>query len=145
MTQEKTPLDYLMEAEERDDDEKIDLAGISGIPRDALARLLEFVLGKSEQKRTKWKTATLRIAALCHLLNVRNMRELSLGELGRELGCTRANMSLYSLAVVDELQIEKGFTGKPRAARESYRKAAIKSHIQRCHRMKTPPASPANA
>jgi hypothetical protein len=139
MTEGKTPLDYLMEAEEFENDDEIELAGISGIPRDALARLLEFVLGKSDQKRRKWKVATLRLATLCHMLNIRDMRKLSLDKLGAELGCTRANLSLYSLAIVDELQIEKAFTGKRRGAREAYRVAALRSHEKRGHKMKRPP------
>jgi hypothetical protein len=76
------------------------------------------------------------VALLSHMLNVDGLGALSFEELGQELGCTRALLSLYSLRMIDGLQIDKCRNGKSRRSREVFRKSATEAHRRQGHRMK---------
>lgn len=142
----RTPFDAVCENEELADDEVVSLAGIQDIPRDALAILLNWLVGEpTRNSSTRWRKTTLKIAAISHMLNVQGLRELSLEQLGNQLGTTRANLSLYTLAVCDSCGIDKSYTGKRRGARQAYRDAAIRSHEKRGHKMTNTPTNPPNA
>jgi hypothetical protein len=112
------------------------LAGVRDIPRGALKSLLRFIIpqpGRMGAKR--WDVATVRLALLARMVDLDNLSELSLAQLGEELGVTRSLLSLRSLEIVDSLELNKDLLGKQRASRESYRKSAIASHRARGHRM----------
>jgi hypothetical protein len=141
-----SPDQILMQVEEIGDDEVVSLAGIQDIPREALAILLNWLVGEpTRNSSTRWRKTTLKIAAISHMLNVQGLRELSLEQLGKQLGTTRANLSLYTLAVCDSCGIDKSYTGKRRSARESYRLTARRSHEKRGHKMTNTPTNPPNA
>ena len=133
----QNPLDALIEAEEADDAENIDFAAIKGIPRDALMVLLRFLIPATAiSPKKRWRRAQLRLAVLSHFLDVDGLGGRSFKELGEELGCTKALLSLYSLRLLDGLNIEKSRHGKSRVARESYRQSAIESHKRQGHTIK---------
>ena len=119
-----------------DPGENIDLAGIKSIPRDALRTLLRFLVPTNSVSEVKrWRMAQLRLALLSHMLDVDGIGSKSFEELGQELGCTRALLSLYSLRMIDGLQIDKCRNGKSRRSREVYRETATAAHRRAGHRM----------
>lgn len=133
----RTPLDALIESEESDTSENIDFAAIKGVPRDALLILLRFLIPqKASSPRKKWRGAQLRLAVLAHFLDLDGLGEKSFKELGEELGCTKALLSLYSLKMIDGLGIEKSRHGKSRQAREAYRQSATEAHRRQGHHIK---------
>ncbi len=133
----RTPFHDACENEEQDDDEKVDLAGIKDIPREALAILLNWLVGEPTRHTAKrWRKCTLKVAAVSHMLNIQGLRELSLEQLGKQLGTTRANLSLYSLAVCDSAGIDKTFTGKARKSREVFSETTRAYHERAGHKMK---------
>lgn len=115
--------------------ESIDIDGIAGIPRDALKRLLRFLLPTESTPRKRWRIAQLRLAILTRMTDTDNVGLLSFEELAQELGCSRALLSDYSLRIIDGLGMDKERRGKSRAARDKYRLAAIASHQARGHKM----------
>lgn len=133
----RDPSKILMEIEDGDDGETIDCAGIAGIPRDALKKILDFVCDvRASGGTAQWRCRTLRLAALAHLANVQGVGEKTLTQLAGELGCTRASVSLYSIRIVDQLHQYQVRGGKRREAREAYRESAIRSHRAAGHVIK---------
>ena len=133
----QTPLVNLIEAEDGDHGEDIDFASIKNVPRDALLVLLRFLIpATSSSPRKRWRGAQLRLAVLSHFLNVDGLGEKSFKELGEELGCTKALLSLYSLRMIDALGVEKSRHGKSRLAREAYRQSATEAHRRQGHTIK---------
>lgn len=136
-----SPDEQAMEREGDDDEkdaEEITVDGIQGIPRDALRRLVLFLIPqKSISSKKKWQIATYRLALVSQLLDVDGAGGQTFESLAQELGCTRALLSLYSLRMVDGLGMNKAPAGKTRASREVFRQSAIASHQARGHRMKS--------
>ena len=129
--------DFDHELAAAEDGENIDLAGIRAIPRDALKTLLMFLIpSNSVSAKKRWRMAQLRLSLLSHMLNVDGIGQKSFEELGQELGCTRALLSLYSLRMIDGLAIDKTRNGKCRRSREVYRQSATEAHRRQGHRMK---------
>jgi hypothetical protein len=131
------PDDFDADFRPDDNGERIDFEGIKAVPRDALKTLLRFLVpSNSVSAKKKWRITQLRVALLSHMLNVDGLGALSFEELGQELGCTRALLSLYSLRMIDGLQIDKCRNGKSRRSREVFRKSATEAHRRQGHRMK---------
>jgi hypothetical protein len=119
-----------------DPGENIDLAGITSIPRDALRTLLRFLVpNNSVNAQKRWRMMTLRTALLAHMLDIDGIGQKSFEDLGQELGCTRALLSLYSLRMIDGIGIDKTRNGKRREARAVYRKTATEAHRRAGHSM----------
>lgn len=122
--------------------ETIDLNQIQAIPRNALKTLVRFLLPPPcSRGGRRWKVATARLAIVARMLDLDDLGALSLAELGEELGYTRALLSLRSLEIIDQLELNKDKLGKVRSSREVYRQAAIRSHIAQGHKMKAVEAS----
>lgn len=120
-----------------DGGEDVDLAGIKNIPRAALALLVRWLIPPNAPgARKKWRVAQIRLALLAHLLDLDGIGSKSFEELGQELGCTRALLSLYSLRMIDGLAIDKTRNGKCRRSRDVYRQSATEAHRRQGHRMK---------
>jgi hypothetical protein len=119
------------------DGETFDAAAIKNIPRDALKVILRFIIPSTSSSQAKrWRIAQLRVALLAHMLDIDGIGSKSFEELGQELGCTRALLSLYSLRMIDGLTIDKTRNGKARRSREVYRQSATEAHRRQGHRMK---------
>jgi hypothetical protein len=119
-----------------DDGERIDFEGIKAVPRDALKTLLRFLIpSNSVSEAKRWRMAQLRVALMAQMLDVDGLGSKSFRELGEELGCTRALLSLYSLRMIDGLSIEKSRNGKKRSARSVYAASSTEAHRRAGHRM----------
>jgi hypothetical protein len=117
--------------------ETFDAAAIKNIPRDALKVILRFIIPSTSSSEAKrWRIAQLRVALLAHMLDIDGIGSKSFQQLGDELGCTRALLSLYSLRLIDGLTIDKTRNGKCRRSREVYRQTATEAHRRQGHRMK---------
>ena len=124
-----------------DGGEDVDLAGIKSIPRDALRTLLRFLVpSNSVSEKKRWRMMTIRTALMAHMLDIDGIGKKSLAQLGEELDCTRALLSLYTLRMIDGLGIDKTRNGKSRQAREVYRKSATEAHRRAGHTMSDTPA-----
>jgi hypothetical protein len=133
------PAELAQAAEEQDEEGTIDLAGVNAIPPDALLTLLRFIISPAVQCRSRkqrWKTSQLRLVVLAHAAGLDDVAEMSLTQLASELGVTRSLMSWYAIRMTDELKQSQVRGGKSRASREVYRQTAIRSHIERGHRVK---------
>jgi hypothetical protein len=118
------------------DGERIDFEGIKAVPRDALKTLLRFLIpSNSVSEAKRWRMAQLRVALMAQMLDVDGLGSKSFRELGEELGCTRALLSLYSLRMIDGLSIEKSRNGKKRSARSVYAASSTEAHRRAGHRM----------
>ena len=118
------------------DGETFDAAAIKNIPRDALKVILRFIIPSTSSSQAKrWRIAQLRVALLAHMLDIDGIGSKSFEDLGQELGCTRALLSLYSLRMIDGLAIDKTRNGKSRRSREVYRETATAAHRRAGHRM----------
>jgi hypothetical protein len=134
-------LDFDHELAPDDDGERIDFEGIKAVPRDALKILLRFLIpSNSISEKKRWRMAQLRVALLSHMLDVDGLGSKSFEELGQELGCTRALLSLYSLRMIDGLGIDKCRNGKSRSSRQVFRKSATEAHRRAGHTMSDTPA-----
>lgn len=137
--EERTPLDLMIAAEEGDEGETIDLAGVNAIPPEALLILLRFIISPAVQSRSRkqrWKTSLLRLVVLAHAAGLDDVADMSLTKLATELGVTRSLMSWYAVRMTDELKQGKVRGGKSRASRETFRQCAIESHQARGHKMR---------
>jgi hypothetical protein len=117
----KTPLDDLIEAEEHEDRERLDIAGIRGIPADALRVFVLFLL-PSDSKPTSpgyWRQVTKRAAALAYSLGIEEVRKFPLSQIAPAIGCSRAMLSLLAVELRDFAQLDHR-AGRSDAARETY-------------------------
>jgi hypothetical protein len=139
-----TPATALMAAEAAaglvdDDDDaapEIDADRLADVPPDALKILVRFLIpSNSVSEKKRWRMMTLRTALLAHMLDIDGIGKKSFEELGQELGCTRALLSLYSLRMIDGLGIDKCRNGKSRSSRQVFRKSATEAHRRARHRM----------
>jgi hypothetical protein len=120
----RTPLDDLIEAEEAQDDETLDLAGLRGIPTDALAIMLRFLLPDGNPtSKAYWQQATRRLAAMAHAIGVREIREHPLSRLAPALACSRALLSLLACELRDFASLDNR-AGRSTTAREVYAERA---------------------
>lgn len=119
-----------------DDGEFITLGDIEGIPRDALLKLVLWLIPSNSKPCKRWRIGQLRLAIVAHMLDADGIGRESFEVLGKQLGCTRALLSYHSLKMIDALSIQKLRGGKPRRTREVYRQSAIESHRRRGHRIK---------
>lgn len=141
--QNRTPLDELIAAEADllpiGDDEA---SALSGIRPDALLVILRFIVPTTKpggaHSKKRWDVALLRLITLCHASGLEGVADLSQADLARELNCTRAILSLYATAMVDQLGQEQTRGGKRRQSRAVYRDTATASHIKRGHQMSQP-------
>jgi len=115
-----------------DEPEGIELGGIEGIPRDALARLLRFLLPSSASltSPTFWPKVDLKIAAVAWLI-LPEFRQFPQEFLAKSIGKTRAAMSHHVTTMRDASGIDcRG--GKTQRARrilsEAQRLAWRKRH-----------------
>ncbi len=134
------PLDDLVDAEEFAGCETMDAGGIQKIPPEALLILLRFLIRDREansNNRKRWRAATMRLAVLASLAGLDGVADLSLAELGRELDCTRSLLSLYSVRMADSLNQRVSRHGRSKESRQRNREAAIRSHAERGHRVRT--------
>lgn len=117
----KTPLDDLIEAEEHEDRERLDIAGIHGVPIDALRIFVLFLL-PTDTKPTSagyWRQVTKRAAALAYSLGIEEVRKFPLSQIAPAIGCTRAMLSLLCVELRDFADLDHR-AGRSDAARETY-------------------------
>jgi len=117
----RTPLDDLIEAEEYEDHERLDLAGLRGIPVDALKVFVMFLL-PTDTKPTSpgyWRQVTKRAAALAYALGLPEVRRHPLSKIAPAVGCTRAMLSLLCVELRDFASLDHR-AGRSDAARETY-------------------------
>jgi hypothetical protein len=117
----RTPLDDLIEAEEHEEAEQLDIAGIRGIPVDALRVFVLFLL-PSDSKPTSpgyWRQVTKRAAALAYSLGIEEVRKFPLSQIAPAIGCSRAMLSLLAVELRDFAQLDHR-AGRSDAARETY-------------------------
>lgn len=120
----RDPLAALLEAEEEQDGESLNLAGIAAIPADALLVLLQFMLPNGKPTSpTYWQQATRRLAALAHAIGVREIREHPLSSLAPALGCSRALLSLLACELRDFAKLDSR-AGRSATSREVYSERA---------------------
>jgi hypothetical protein len=132
----ETDKDWDADLGPEDDGERIDFDAIKTVPRDALKVLLRFLIpANSPFAKKRWRSMQLRTVILAHMIDLDGLGQKSFQQLGDELGCSRALLSLLSLRLVDGLAIEKTRNGKSRASREVYRKSSTDSHRRQGHRM----------
>ena len=133
-----TPLDELIAAELAAgiDGGDPDTLAMRDIPPDALAILIRFILGdQSRAKSTRWQVAAIRLAVIAHAIQLDGVGDLSFEELGRQLGCTRATISLYNVRLLDQFGISKFRSSKSRQSRDIYRETAIAAHRKLDHKL----------
>jgi hypothetical protein len=116
--------------------ETFDVAGIRDIPRDALQRLVLFLIPANSGPTKRWRVSQLRLAIIAQMVDADGIGKLSFEDLAKELKCTRAILSYHSLKMIDAIGINKLRNGKRRETREIYRQSAIESHRRQGHRMK---------
>jgi hypothetical protein len=117
----RTPLDDLIEAEELEDHDTLDLAGLRGIPADALKVFVMFLL-PTDTKPTSagyWRQVTKRAAALAYSLGIEEVRKFPLSQIAPAIGCTRAMLSLLAVELRDFASLDHR-AGRSDAARETY-------------------------
>ena len=117
----RTPLDDLIEAEEYEDHDTLDLAGLRGIPADALRIFVLFLL-PTDTKPTSpgyWRQVTKRAAALAYALGLPEVRRHPLSKIAPAVGCTRAMLSLLCVELRDFASLDHR-AGRSDAARETY-------------------------
>jgi hypothetical protein len=117
----RTPLDDLIEAEEQEDHDTLDLAGLRGIPVDALKTLVLFLL-PTDSKPTSasyWPKALKRLCALSYALGVEEVRKFPLSKIAPALGCSRAMLSLLCCELRDFANLDHR-AGKSDEARQTY-------------------------
>jgi hypothetical protein len=95
-------------------------------PLDAMRAVLQFVVGGAAEKRNlnQGTAAALgyRMLALCRLLQIGDLGEMSLAEIGEKCHCTRALLSYYSIKFTDATGLN--FRQQKRAGtRETYSQA----------------------
>ena len=114
------PMEYLEPLDDEAAD--LDVAGIGTIPPDALRIFCSFLLPKSGGP-SRWKTATVRLAVLCHSLRVDDVGGMSLTRIAEELGVSRSLPSLLTCELRDFAQLDcRG--GKTGTARQVYAERA---------------------
>lgn len=129
-------IDFDTDLGPENDGERIDFEGIKAVPRDALKTLLMFLIpSNSVSAKKRWRMAQLRLSLLSHMLNVDGIGSKSFQQLGDELGCSRALLSLYSLRIVDGLSLNKAPNGKQRSARHAYSVSCTEAHRRAGHRV----------
>lgn len=135
---ESTPLDDLIAKELQADGiaDQEDVLAMNQIPVDALQTLLRFIVGTDQSSKAKWRKATLRLAVLSHAINLDSVGELPLCKIAGHIGCTKSNLSLYSVRLCDELQQGQVRGGKSRKAREVYRELATAHHAAAGHKLR---------
>jgi hypothetical protein len=117
----RTPLDDLIEAEEHEEHDTLDLAGLRGIPADALKVFVMFLL-PTDTKPTSagyWRQVTKRAAALAYSLGIEEVRKFPLSQIAPAIGCTRAMLSLLAVELRDFASLDHR-AGRSDAARETY-------------------------
>ena len=118
------PLAALLNAEEEQDGESLNLAGIAAIPADALLVLLQFLLpAGNPTSKSYWQQANRRLASLAHAVGVREIREHPLASLAKPLGCSRALLSLLACEIRDFAKLDSR-AGRSATAREVYSERA---------------------
>jgi hypothetical protein len=115
------PLAALIEAEEQEDHDTLDLAGLRGIPADALAIFVRFLLPPNSKPTSAsyWPKVTKRIAALAYSLGIEEVRRFPLSQIAPAIPCTRAMLSLLCCELRDFAQLDHR-AGKSDEARQTY-------------------------
>ncbi len=117
----RDPLAALIEAEEEQDDETLDLAGLHGIPVDALKVFVMFLLPPNSKPTSAsyWPKVTKRIAALAYALALPEIRQFPLSQIAPALKCSRAMLSLLCCELRDFAQLDHR-AGRSDEARQVY-------------------------
>lgn len=116
----RDPLAALLEAEEEQDGESLNLAGIAAIPADALLVLLQFMLPNGKPTSpTYWSQAAKRLCALSYALGLEEVRKFPLSKLAPALGCSRAMLSLLCCELRDFANLDHR-AGRSDEARQVY-------------------------
>jgi DNA-binding Xre family transcriptional regulator len=116
----RTPLDDLIEKEERNDCDTLDMGELGQIPADALAKLCRFLIPVGNPLTPSlWRTAARRLCALSHQLQIEGVGDKSLTDLAKALGCTRSLLSLLCCEIRDEGHLQHR-SGKSKQARQHY-------------------------
>lgn len=110
-----------------DDTEQLDMAGIKGIPRDALRQILLFLVPRGAH-RQKWRQAAVRLAIISRILNIDDTGKETLEALATQLGVTRSLLSLRQLEIADQFNLGKLRSSKSAAARKAYSISASNTH-----------------
>lgn len=99
----RTPLDNLIDAEEYiEEEEPMWVPDVGALPLNALAVFCRMVLPEGNPLNPGfWRTATRRVAILSYAIGVENVRRLSLSDLAKPLGCSRALLSLLACELRD--------------------------------------------
>ena len=125
------PAELMDDDGEDDDAEALDVAGIGTIPKNALAVFCEFLLAKKRgSEKLNLRSTLARLLVLAHSLDVCEMRKISLTDLARRIGCTRALLSVYQVELRQFGQLSC-HGGKSATARESYSRAASDAWTRR--------------
>lgn len=131
----ETDVDFDDDYAPYDDGETLELGGISDIPKDAMRRLVLYLIPSHSSPAKRWRIAQLRLAIVAQMVDADGIGKQSFEDLSKELNCTRAILSYHALRMIDALGIEKLRNGKPRRTREIYRQSAIESHRRQGHRI----------
>jgi hypothetical protein len=117
----RDPLAALLEAEELEEAEQLDLAGIRGIPVDALKVFVMFLLPTDMKPTTPayWKQACKRLCALSYAIGIEEVRQHPLSKIALAIPCTRAMLSLLAVELRDFASLDHR-AGRSDAARETY-------------------------
>lgn len=116
-----------------DDTEQLDMAGIKGIPRDALRQILLFLVPRGAH-RAKWRQAAVRLAIISRILNIDDTGKETLEALAKQLGVTRSLLSFRQLEIADQFNLGKLRSSKSAAARKAYSISASNTHRTRQER-----------
>lgn len=119
------PLAALIEAEEREVHDTLDLAGLRGIPVDALKVFVMFLLPPNSKPTSAsyWPKVTKRIAALAYALGIEEVRKFPLSKIAPAIPCTRAMLSLLCVELRDFASLDCR-AGRSDASREVYSQRA---------------------
>lgn len=112
----------------------VDTLALRKIPPDALKILLRYLLPAGRKGPARWSGAVLKLAVLSNAADVDDLGGMTFTDIAKELGVSRALVSLYSLKLVDELGINKVRAGKSRESREVFRQSALAAHKRAGHR-----------
>jgi hypothetical protein len=115
------PLSQIMAAEEHtEEEEPMWVPDVGALPLNALAVFCRMVLPEGNPLNPGfWRTATRRVAILSYAIGVENVRRLSLSDLAKPLGCSRALLSLLACELRDFGGLDHR-AGRSDQSREAY-------------------------
>lgn len=138
----RSPDEIVMEMEEAEMDCEYnadDILALRGLKPDSLLVLLRLIVGDIQTPSpAKYKQATIRLAVLCHAVNLEPISSCSLTKIAQHLGVTRSLVSNYACRLTEKLGGEvRG--GKLQSSRSGYAVSALKSHARKNHSLSDAP------